>query len=222
MGGVYTSLIDERSCPPGKKESVSKLDMSLTNKSCIPLQNIDVSMVYGMRSWHLSFHFSLYPEINQVLRGIHFLAQPPHLSTSAASEKGGLFSSSVLCSKVTDVQDISACEDNIDFDDCLIWSILTSNYCDHFGSLEFERYWASRGCRVVVYHYFTYFKGNVCNTPAGILKGDPNITIIRGDMWGEKCFNCVYKNLKKQISKTKSMYKALSFFFVLEVDSLKP
>jgi hypothetical protein len=48
MGGVFTllspSIIGEHSCPPGKKESVSKLDMSLTNKSCIPLQNIDVSM----------------------------------------------------------------------------------------------------------------------------------------------------------------------------------
>ena len=27
----------------------------------------------------------------------------------------------------------------------------------------------------------------------------PNITIHRGDMWAEKCFNCVFKQIKKDL-----------------------
>jgi hypothetical protein len=57
------------------------------------------------------------------------------------------------------------CEDRIDFQNCDIISSISSNMCDHFGSLQFEKYWSQRGCKVMVFHLFIYIKGNVCNTP---------------------------------------------------------
>lgn len=41
-------------------------------------------------------------------------------------------------------------------------------------------------------------------TAAGTLSGYPNLKIVRGDMWGEKCFNCVYKNFKAYLAASKS------------------
>ena len=35
---------------------------------------------------------------------------------------------------------------------------------------------------------------------AGPLKDYPNINIVRGDMWGEKCFNCVFKMIKATLA----------------------
>jgi hypothetical protein len=139
---------------------------------------------------------------------MHFLAHPPKLHASDSTGE------QTLCTTVTKIQDISVCEDRIDFSSCVIWSLLSSNFCDHFGSLEFEKYWGQRGCKVIIFHYFIFFKGNVCNTPTGLLPNHENVSIIRGDMWGEKCFNCVYKLLTKQITTTKSQfYHYLSVHF---------
>lgn len=123
-----------------------------------------------------------------VIKAIHWLASPPKAKTT--------------CNRVVTVQDISVCMDNIDLNNCVIWSAVSSNYCDHYGSLEFEKYWADKGCKVNLYHMFIYFKGNVCSVPAGAMPEHPNINLIHEDMWGGKCFNCVYKSMKRDLANT--------------------
>lgn len=121
-----------------------------------------------------------------VIKSLHFLASPQ---------------TTLSCNKITTVQDISVCEDNLP-KNCIIWSMISSNWCDHYGSLEFEKYWSERGCSVTLYHFLIYFKGNTCTTPPGPMKEYPNINIIRYDMWGGKCFNCFYKVAKKDLTST--------------------
>lgn len=102
-----------------------------------------------------------------VVRGLHALVHPP----------------TVPCKKLTVVQDIAVCEDHLDMQNCLIWSVVASQWCNHYGSIAFEKYWADRGCTVVLYHYTAYFKGNTCALPAGKVASHPNMTIVRADMW---------------------------------------
>jgi hypothetical protein len=113
---------------------------------------------------------------HDVLRALNWVASPPQVS----------------CEKIITIQDISVCVDNIG-DKCNVWSVISSNYCDHFGSLEFEKYWSKRGCKVTIFQFFIHFKGNVCSQPNGPMIDYPNITFVRADMWGSKCFNCFYK-----------------------------
>ena len=88
-------------------------------------------------------------ENRDVLRAMHFLALPQETAT---------------CKKVINVQDIAVCEDELALElaptisttkkeGCVIWSLISSNMCDHYGSLEFEIYWASRGCKVTIYQH---------------------------------------------------------------------
>lgn len=98
------------------------------------------------------------------------------------------------CDKLTTVQGISICEDNLP-KDCLIWSQITSLWCDDIGSLEFEKYWSKR-CTVVIFHYTSFFKGNVCAREAGATWPDlPRLSLVRSDVWVAKCFHCFYKLL---------------------------
>ena len=54
---------------------------------------------------------------------------------------------------------------------------------------------------MVLYHTHIYAKSK-CNTPAGKIANHPNIHIIRDNMWGGGCFNCIYKTLQKDLLKT--------------------
>ena len=51
IGGIYSMLSPsnsgEQRCPPGKKESLSYVDTKIVNKTCISLQNLDVSMIFS-------------------------------------------------------------------------------------------------------------------------------------------------------------------------------
>ena len=99
------------------------------------------------------------------------------------------------CSKVTTVQGIAVCEDNMPRD-CLIWSEISSMWCDDIGTLEFEKYWSKR-CDVVIYHFFASFKGNTCSQLAGASWPElPRLSLVRNDMWGGKCYNCLFKYIK--------------------------
>lgn len=80
-----------------------------------------------------------------------------------------------------------------------MWSEVSSNYCDHYGSLEFEIYWAKRGCSVTLFHYIRPFKKNICSVPEGKMADHPNINIVRGNMWEGMCYNCFYNLAKKHL-----------------------
>jgi hypothetical protein len=90
------------------------------------------------------------------------------------------------------------CEDDLP-KDCVIWSEISSNYCDHYGSLEFEIYWSKRGCTVTLFHYMRAFKTNICSVPEGKMVDYPNINIIRGSMWDGMCYNCFYNLAGKHL-----------------------
>ena len=115
----------ELSCPPGQKRS--NRDKALF--SCLPVSTKDVK------------------------DGMKWMSNPPRL----ASVEG--------CKKKTTVQGFSVCEDRfqggalVPSDSgagaggepkCVIWSVMATQYCDDVGTLEFERYWAKRGCRGAV------------------------------------------------------------------------
>lgn len=96
------------------------------------------------------------------------------------------------CQKLTTIQGIAVCEDNMP-KKCLIWSTISSMYCDDIGNLEFELYWSKR-CDVVIYHFTPTFKGNTCKLLAGASWPDsPRLSIVHTDMWAQKCFNCLFK-----------------------------
>jgi hypothetical protein len=116
---------------------------------------------------------------NDVLRSLNWMTTPPI--------KG--------CKKINAIQGIAVCEDNIP-KDCLIWSEISTYWCDDMGSLEFERYWSQR-CDVVIYQFTAFFKGNTCKTPEGNSFPDsPRLSIVRNNMWGAKTFNAFYKYIK--------------------------
>jgi len=84
-----------------------------------------------------------------VFRSMYHLAFPPALDRDG--EDG--------CKKITKVQGLSVCEDRLVLtegspEQCTIWSLVSTNWCDHYGSLEFEIYWSERGCKVKLFHYF--------------------------------------------------------------------
>jgi hypothetical protein len=108
------------------------------------------------------------------------------------------------CDKLTTVQGISICEDNLP-KDCLIWSQITSLWCDDIGSLEFEKYWSKR-CDVVIFHYTSLFKGNVCTRDAGASWPElPRLSLVRSDMWVNKCFHCFYKLITPLLKDSKTI-----------------
>lgn len=127
---------------------------------------------------------------DDVIRGLRRLTSPPRTP----------------CQKTQTTQDLAVCEDNLP-KQCTIWSMISSTWCDHYGSLEFEIYWAKRGCSVTLFHFTSYFKGNICAMPAGIMKEHPNINIVRYDMWGGKCFNCFYRVALDELSKLSTTAK---------------
>jgi hypothetical protein len=116
---------------------------------------------------------------DDVLRGIHFLANPPRTQ----------------CKNITIAQDLGVCEDKLPKPpkQCVVWSLITSYWCVHIGSLNFEKYWASRGCSVTVYHFIPFIKGNGCNIPDGTWNEHPNSRFVRLDLWAAKCYACFHK-----------------------------
>jgi hypothetical protein len=108
------------------------------------------------------------------------------------------------CDKLTTVQGISICEDNLP-KDCLIWSQITSLWCDDIGSLEFEKYWSKR-CNVVIFHFTSLFKGNICTRDAGASWPElPRLSLVRSDMWVNKCFHCFYKLITPLLKASKTI-----------------
>ena len=144
-----------------------------------------------------------------IYRAVHFLASPPELESKSK------------CMKMTTIQGIDICEDylslNKDNNDnkCRIWSVISSIDCNHYGSLEFEKYWSSRGCQVTLFTYailksddsdceykrkakaeaispFTglYTEGLV------LIPEHPNLIIIRGNLWGgRKGYSPLYRSI---------------------------
>jgi hypothetical protein len=116
---------------------------------------------------------------HDIISSVHWMASPP----------------TTTCNNITTVQGIAVCEDNLP-EDCLIWSQITTTWCNDIGSLEFEKYWSKR-CDVVIYHYTTYFGGNVCSREAGATWIDyPRLSLVRNNLWGAKCFNCLFSHIK--------------------------
>lgn len=76
-----------------------------------------------------------------VIRGMHWLAHPPKSK----------------CQRLTTVQDLAVCEDDLP-QECVVWSAISSDWCVHYGSLEFELFWARRGCKVTLFHFVSTFK----------------------------------------------------------------
>jgi len=116
-------------------------------------------------------------ETEDVIRAMHWLADPPKTS----------------CKKTTTIQGIAVCEDNLP-KDCVIWSLMSSPWCNDHGSLEFERYWSQR-CEVVIFHYVASFKGNTCARKPGKWNDiSPKLSLVRLDMTGNRCFVCFWKS----------------------------
>ena len=109
-----------------------------------------------------------------VFRSINWLATPP----------------SQTCKNLATYHDITICEDDIKVGECTVWSVITTDYCDDVGALDFEKL-MSQKCDVVIYHFTHFFKGNTC-TIGSTVEGYPRITITRTDVWAKKCYHCLY------------------------------
>ena len=72
---------------------------------------------------------------NDILTSLHWLSSPPVAP---------------VCKKMTVVQNIAVCEDYLPIldtntdtnDECVIFSVVSTIFCDFYGSLEFEKYWS--------------------------------------------------------------------------------
>lgn len=177
----------ELSCPPGQKRS--NRDKALF--SCLPVSTKDVK------------------------DGMKWMSNPPRL----ASVEG--------CKKKTTVQGFSVCEDRfqggalVPSDSgagaggepkCVIWSVMATQYCDDVGTLEFERYWAKRGCRVELYQYMMYIDGKLCKpkgkadeeTSAAYWEEAPNLHVHRLIVWARRCYMCFYKEIFQMLYGTEN------------------
>ena len=178
------------SCPPGTKRSNRNKKLF----QCIPLSTSDVK---GAIQW---------------------LSNPYQTEPLPNTRK---------CMKLTRVQNFDVCEDFFQYppistqasavapaasatspgvtnntSQCVIWSVIATQYCDDVGTLEFERYWAKRGCRVELYHYMMYIDGKLCKPRAEDQRAVqqyweefPNMNIHRIIVWARRCYMCFYKEI---------------------------
>ena len=122
-----------------------------------------------------------------VLRAVHYLVHPP----------------STVCRSTKVVAGVTVCEDNLSVQsggECTIWSVVTSHYCDDYGTLEFEKYWSEKGCNVHIFHFTAFFKGNTCSLKSGNpFDQYPRLSLEIIDIWGGKCYHCLYNFIKPKL-----------------------
>jgi len=94
---------------------------------------------------------------------------------------------------------------------CTVWSIVATQFCDDFGSLEFEKEMATRGCVVELFQYIMYLDGKHCNPKAqpdivatSSFWNDPmyggRLHVHRIIVWEKRCYACVYKKVLDLLS----------------------
>lgn len=132
-------------------------------------------------------------ENRDVMSAMHFMAYPPR----------------VKCNKETVIQGLSVCEDDLP-PNCLIWSVISTYWCDELGSLAFEKYWSQR-CEVRLIQFTAYFKGNSCTRPATKTKGEwegfPNLLAERYDLFAKHCYSCLYSVISLPLDRTVNVLK---------------
>lgn len=180
---------------------------SLTHSICKPSYKSLESTYLSNNTLHINSYKENCVSITNedVIKSMHWLAIPPKVKCNKATTKQGL---SVCEDNISLFQNQTSSNINIDVTkkECIIWSVLSSNWCDHYGSLAFEKYWSLRGCSVTIFHYYITFKGNTCSLPVGRMKEYPNISVVRFNMWfvdHSECFNCFYKQVIKLMSSKK-------------------
>jgi len=108
-----------------------------------------------------------------VLSSLHWLASPPKVPASQA------------CKNIKTVQGVDVCQDLLpaSLSDCVMWSVIVSVGCNHYGSLEFEKFWAGKGCKVTLYTFSSQTVDCEYSTKSGTsvgevdVPGHPNLTI---------------------------------------------
>ena len=109
------------------------------------------------------------------------------------------------CKNITRVQNFDVCEDDIFHGankSCVIWSVIATQYCDDVGTLEFERYWANRGCQVELFHYMMFIDGQLCKPKHEDRREVqmfwdefPSMKVHRLIVWARRCYVCFYKEI---------------------------
>eukprot|EP01040_Poterioochromonas_malhamensis_P015957 gene15957-17983_t len=108
-----------------------------------------------------------------VLKALHFLANPLPLP----------------CNKLSTVHGTTVCEDNLPTS-CRVWSVIASNDCSGFGTLDFERFYASeKRCSVVILH-FQNSNESCLNTT--FREKYPRIELKRYDVWDESIDQIIF------------------------------
>ena len=92
--------------------------------------------------------------------------------------------------------------------ECVVWSSLTSSYCDDMGDLAFERYW-SQYCRVELFHFLLYTDGRLCERNAKETRKTASeveamtaywqpftrLTVHRIAVWEKRCYSCLFRQV---------------------------
>lgn len=128
---------------------------------------------------------------NDILASINWLALPPRTE----------------CNKISSINGINICEDNIP-KKCVIWSVITSYQCDDIGDLKFEKYWATK-CDVIIYHFTPNQKELECEIKEGKAWSKyPRLFMVRNNMWEFRAVNNLYRYIK--VPGTNTTVSALS------------
>lgn len=126
---------------------------------------------------------------HDVISSLHWIAHPPQTKK---------------CAKLKSFNNISYCEDTLipstntaesSTKRCTVWSIIVTNKCDEIGNLDFEKHLSAQ-CDVLVFHFHTFYKGNVCNLiPLGKQADYPHLEVLHLDVWAGRCFACLYNTV---------------------------
>ena len=138
----------------------------------------------------VSNNSSCLPVVNEdIYESLHWLTNLPTIKTT--------------CNNIVTIDGISVCQDHISTN-CVIWSLISVNECQSYGSLLFEKYWSQHNCKVILFHFYPFMSRTTCSDD-NLFTEYPNITLIRNDMWSGRCYNCFYKLLKKYSNSITSM-----------------
>ena len=172
----------------------------------------------------------------EVFAAMNWLAYPAGPAATEAS-----IGKRATCARPIQVQGFAVCEDSLQYDTsfapavsnkeragigeghpdyvsntldspaCTVWSIMATQFCDDFGSLEFEKEMAAKGCVVELFQYIMYLDGKHCNPrQEGHIRStnqfwnDPmyggRLHVHRIIVWEKRCYACVYKKVLDLLS----------------------
>ena len=189
------------SCPVGSK-------MDPATEVCKSVRNVDV--IEGLK-WLTQVSKDKDKDCQKSFHTQGFVVCEDELTYSDTSDLHALNDKSLLLlSKKPADQDAERISTK---STCVVWSIVATKTCDDLGTMGFERQMAAKGCQVELYQYLIDKKGERCTPRPGKQETEAleywgefkhNIRIHRINVWAQRCYACVYKEVMRHMESLES------------------